>query len=63
MDNVISKVANVKSYKFHVYSAHDTTVMLMLNGLQLTSSECKLKLYNNEIVDDPKRCIYTVLKN
>ena len=47
MDNVISKEANVKSYKFHVYSAHDTTVMLMLNGLQLTSSECQLQVYNN----------------
>ena len=36
-----------KSYKLHVYSAHDTTLLLILNALNLTSSDCLTSLYVN----------------
>ena len=38
MDNMIAQVNS--PHKFYMNSAHDTTVLLMLNALNLTSSKC-----------------------
>jgi|APCry1669189241_1035207.scaffolds.fasta_scaffold118335_1 hypothetical protein len=43
--------ASAKSYKFHFYSAHDTTIALMLNALHYTSTECLLNAFLNKTVD------------
>ena len=43
--------ASAKSYKFHFYSGHDTTIALMLNALHYTSTECLLNAFLNKTVD------------
>jgi hypothetical protein len=57
MDSILSGAS--KAYKFHMYSAHDTTVALMINALNWTSSQCQVEAYLNKTVSNP-RCIITV---
>jgi hypothetical protein len=48
--------ASAKSYNFHFYMAHDTTIAMALNALHLTSTECLKNAYENKTTD----CITTV---
>lgn len=57
MNNKLSGNKNVKSYNFTVYSAHDTTIQLILSGLNLTSSECLYQAWNKIEITN-KNCIY-----
>ena len=59
MENRLNTSTAVKSYKFHMYSAHDTTVQLIRNGLLLTSSECLYQAWNKSEITN-KNCIYNV---
>lgn len=47
-----------KSYKAVIYSAHDTTLLGLLDRLNLTSCECRLEVFYEKQVSNPA-CIYT----
>lgn len=59
MENKLDGTQSFKSYNFHMYSGHDTTIQLILNGLQLTSTECIYQAWNKSEITN-KNCIYTV---
>ncbi|CAD8189018.1 unnamed protein product [Paramecium octaurelia] len=55
MENVLNKLTK---HKFRIFSAHDTTVELILNALNLTTVECLKQVYFKQEVSN-KNCIYT----
>lgn len=57
---MINQIDNLgpNSYKALIYSAHDTTILGLLDKLNLTSSECQLDVFYGKNVSNTD-CIYT----
>lgn len=45
INNIDNTLSHTNKHKYRVFSAHDTTVELMLNALNITTFDCLKKVY------------------